>query len=127
MKRVNEQMEIDRHMKDMNNGFNDDEVSLRIQGGFQNKSNKKLEKSTGEIIFHNTFTFINIILLSIALSFLIFIILLLSMGRGDVVDSHFGFSKFGFLIPAIMNICVGTYQEISSRKTIRKLRIVTKA
>jgi cation-transporting ATPase E len=49
------------------------------------------------------------------------------MGRGDVVDSHFGFSKFGFLIPAIMNICVGTYQEISSRKTIRKLRIVTKA
>jgi hypothetical protein len=66
MKRVNEQMEFDRHMKDMNNGFNDEEVSLRIQGGFQNKSNKKLEKTTGEIIFHNTFTFINIILLSIA-------------------------------------------------------------
>lgn len=127
MKRVKERMEIDRHIKDIENGLTDEEVRLRIQGGYQNKSNKKLEKSTGEIIFHNTFTFFNIILLSIALSFLIFIILLLSMGRGDVVDSHFGFSKFGFLIPAIMNTCVGTYQEISSRNTIRKLRIVTKA
>ena len=93
MRRVKERIEIDRHIKDIENGLTLEEVRLRIQGGYQNKSNKKLEKSTGEIIFHNTFTFFNIILLSIALSFLIFIILLLSMGRGDVVDSHFGFSK----------------------------------
>ena len=45
-------------------------------------------------------------------------IILMSLGRQDVVDAHFGFSKFGFLIPAIMNTCVGTYQEIASRKTI---------
>ena len=127
MKKVKERLEINRQNVDIINGLTEEQVLNRIQGGYLNKSNKKLEKSIGEIIFHNTFTFFNIILISIALAFLIFIILLLSMGRGDVVDAHFGFSKFMFLIPAIMNTCVGTYQEISSRKTIRQLRIVTKA
>lgn len=127
MKKDKERMKIDRSIENMELGLNEKEVSIRIKGGYQNKSMKKLEKSTGEIIFKNTFTFFNIILLSIAGLFLAFMIILMSLGRQDVVDAHFGFSKFGFLIPAIMNTCVGTYQEIASRKTIRQLRIVTKA
>ena len=54
MKKDKERMNIDRSIENMESGLNEKEVSIRIKGGYQNKSMKKLEKSTGEIIFKNT-------------------------------------------------------------------------
>ena len=55
------------------------------------------------------------------LLFIVFIIILKAIGRGDVADSYFGFSKFLFVIPALMNVGMGSFQEIQSLKTIKKL------
>ena len=77
MKKDKERMNIDRSIENMESGLNEKEVSIRIKGGYQNKSMKKLEKSTGEIIFKNTFTFFNIILSSIAGLFLAFMLMLI--------------------------------------------------
>ena len=122
-----ERQEITRVNADINVGLTDEQVKERVEAGYSNKTSKANEKSIGQIIFHNVFTFFNTILLTIAITFLIFIIYLYSSGNGAVVDQHFGFSKFGFLIPAIMNITIGTIQEIHGKKVLDRLKIVTEA
>ena len=127
MKKKDQKAPIERVTPDPAVGLNAGQIAERKQKGYSNVSVKSLEKSTARIIFDNTFTFFNSILFLIAMLFLGFIIYLYAIGRPDVVDRHFGFSKFGFMIPAIMNVIVGTFQELSSRRVIRHLKIVTEA
>ncbi len=108
-------------------GLNNEQVEERIKKGYQNISTKSYEKSTLGIICSNTFTFFNCILLVIAAIFLGFIIFLHVSGNEEVINKHFGFSKFAFLLPALMNVVFGTIQELNSRRTIRKLKIVTES
>ena len=108
-------------------GLTVDQVKERTDKGYINTATKGHERTVGMIIFHNVFTFFNTILLIIAIVFFAFIVYLYSTGHHDVVDDHFGFSKFGFLLPAIMNITIGTIQEIHSKRVIDKLKIVTEA
>ena len=108
-------------------GLTVDQVKERTDKGYINTATKGHERTVGMIIFHNVFTFFNTILLIIAIIFFAFIVYLYSTGHPDVVDDHFGFSKFGFLLPAIMNITIGTIQEIHSKRVIDKLKIVTEA
>ena len=112
---------------DINNGLTQEEVEKRILEGKTNIVHDKNEKSTFQIIVGNTFTFFNIILFSIAVIFIIISIVLSATGYNDYVDYNFGFSKYVFLIPALMNVAIGTAQELSSRKVIRSLKIVTEA
>lgn len=123
----NQRSPIERITPDPAVGLNTQQIAERKQKGYSNVSGKSLEKSTVRIIFDNTFTFFNCILFLIALLFFGFIVYLYAIGRPDVVDKHFGFSKFGFLIPALMNVIVGTFQELNSRRVIRQLKIVTEA
>ena len=118
---------LDEKVVDINMGLNDSEVNERIEKGLTNKTSKSNEKTIGQIVFHNVFTFFNTILIIIAVTFLVFIIYLYSSGNGAVVDKHFGFSKFVFLLPAIMNITIGTIQEIHGKKVLDGLKIVTVA
>ena len=127
VKKVVSRPAIDRIDVAVDCGLNDCQVKERIEKGYTNKTSKTNEKSIGQIIVHNVFTFFNTILLIIAGTFLFFIVYLYSIGRVDVVDQHFGFSKFGFLIPAIMNIVVGTIQEINGKRVLDKLKIITEA
>ena len=127
MKRKNQRLDIERINADPAYGLNDEQIKIRKSSGYANKCLNSLEKSLGKIIFDNTFTFFNCILLSIALIFAVFISYLYIINRPDVVDKHFGFSKFGFLIPAILNIVVSTVQEVKSRNTIRSLKLVNEA
>ncbi len=106
-------------------GLSREAVEERIKKGLVNVSVDPNEKSVPEIIFSNTFTFFNIVLLSIAAVFIAFIIYLKIIGRQDVIESYFGFSKFVFLIPAVLNVVMGSVQEIKSLNVIKKLRIVT--
>ncbi|MCR5647385.1 MAG: HAD-IC family P-type ATPase [Acholeplasmatales bacterium] len=108
-------------------GLTNEEVKERTENGLVNKSTKNNEKTIGQIVFHNVFTFFNTILIIIAITFLIFIIYLYSTGNAAVVDKHFGFSKFVFLIPAVMNITIGTIQEIHGKKVLDGLKIITLA
>ena len=118
---------LDREKPDYEQGLSYSDVAIRAEKGYHNKTSKANEKSVGEIIFHNVFTFFNTILLIIAVTFIIFIVYLYSTGNAEVVNKHFGFSKFGFLIPAIMNITIGTIQEIHGKHVLDKLKIVTEA
>lgn len=106
-------------------GLNDKQVKERIEKNYVNISNDPNSKSVAQIVFDNVFTFFNTILFLIALTFLGFIIYLSVIGRQDVINEHFGFSKFGFLIPAVMNVVTGSIQQIKSKKVLDKLKIVT--
>ena len=106
-------------------GLSAQAVEERVQKGHVNIATDPNEKSTLQILFGNLFTFFNVVLISIAAVFLAFMIYLNAIGRTDIVNTYFGFTKFIFLIPAVMNVGMGTFQEIKSLKVIKKLRIVT--
>ena len=127
MKKTTIKKPINRITPDPDTGLTESQVQERKDSGYSNIITDTGEKSTGSIIFHNLFTFFNTILMAIALLFLVFVIYLHATGHGDIADSQFGFSKFMFLIPALMNVAMGTTQELHSLKVIKKLRIVTQS
>ena len=125
MKKNIERKQINRIEADINVGLSLNDVEERKLGGYQNKVTETSERTIKGIIFHNIFTFFNTILFIIASVFLFFIIFLISSGNSDVVNDYFGFSKFVFLIPAIMNITIGTIQEIHSKHVLDNLKIIS--
>jgi cation-transporting ATPase E len=106
-------------------GLSESQVRERIENGYVNEVTDPNWKTPGSIIARNVFTFFNAILFIIAAIFIGFIIYFCLTGRSDVAGKYFGFSKFVFLIPAVMNVAMGSIQEIHSYKVIKKLRIVT--
>ena len=124
-KNKNQKVPVDRVEATPDIGLSKEQVDERVKKGHVNIATDPNKKTTGKIIAGNLFTFFNIVLFTIAAVFIAFTIYLTSIGRSDIVDKYFGFSKFIFLIPAIMNVAMGSYQEISSMKVIEKLRIVT--
>ncbi len=116
---------FERIETDEKKGLTKEQAEERISKGYGNVADDPNEKGALKIIAGNLFTFFNVVLLSIAALFITFIIYLKATGHSDVADSYFGFSKFVFLIPAVMNVAMGSFQEIKSLKVIKKLRIVT--
>ena len=120
-----ERQPIDRVEAAPSAGLSTQAVEERVKKGYVNIATDPNEKTTLKIVAGNLFTFFNIVLLSIAVILIILMIYLNAIGRSDIVDSYFGFSKFIFLIPAVMNVAMGSFQELSSLRVIKKLRIVT--
>jgi len=125
MKKKVQRRPIDRVEADVSVGLTASQVDERKEKGYSNASSDSGEKTTGQIILGNLFTFFNTILFSIAFIFIGFMICLYAIGRADLAGEYFGISKFVFLIPAVMNVAMGTYQEVQSLKVIKSLRIVT--
>lgn len=126
-KKLTEKAPIERVQASPESGLSAQAVEERVKKGYVNTSTDPNKKTPLKILAHNTFTFFNTVLFTIALVYIILIVYLNSVGRSDIVNTYFGFSKFVFLIPAIMNVGMGTFQEIQSLKTIEKLSIVTSA
>ena len=124
-KTIAEKPPIDRIAAKHDTGLSSKQVDERVKKGYVNVADDPNKKSMLKILANNLFTFFNIVLFTIAFVFIGFIIYLTSIGRSDIVNAYFGFSKFVFLIPAVMNVCMGSFQEYQSMKTIQKLRIVT--
>ena len=119
---------LKRIQADPDKGLTAEEVRERVNKGYLNIATDPNEKSALKIIAANLFTFFNTVLFTIALIFIGFMIYLTSIGRSDIVDTYFGFSKFLkflFFFPSIMNVAMGSFQEIKSLKVIKRLRIVT--
>lgn len=116
---------VDRVEASHEAGLSTQQVEERKQKGYVNVTEDPNQKTVLQILAHNLFTFFNIVLFSIAIVFIGFMVYLQSLGHSDIVNEYFGFSKFVFLIPAIMNVAMGSFQEYQSMKTIQKLRIVT--
>ncbi|MBQ9468053.1 MAG: HAD-IC family P-type ATPase [Clostridia bacterium] len=120
----NARLPVTRRVPDPAVGLTQEEAALRKKNGWSNVSSSSGGRSAGQIVVKNVFTFFNCILFAIAVVFAIFITYLYSSGNGAVVEKHFGFSKFLFLIPAALNIIIGTAQELHSKKIIDALRLV---
>lgn len=89
-------------------GLTEEEVSLRIQEHKVNSQEKNLGRSVLQIIKDNSFNLFNLINLLLAL-------LLIFTG-------HLKNSLFFFV--AVVNTCIGIYQEIRAKQTVDKLSIL---
>ena len=116
---------IERIEADVNVGLSSRQAEERVAKGYGNTATDPNEKSTLGIVAGNLFTFFNVVLFVIAAVFAAFIIVLKAIGKSDIADTYFGISKFMSIIPALMNVGMGSFQEIKSLQVIKKLRIVT--
>lgn len=98
-----------RFSPDSSMGLNQDQVEQRIKEGFTNKAKSKYSKSYWEIIRDNIFTFFNILLIVLA-------VCLAVVGE---------WSNLSFLVIMIANVTIGIVQEVRSKRTIEKLKLVT--
>ena len=96
-------------------GLNDLQVGLRKEQGLSNKIIKKTGKSYFSIIVSNFCTLFNFIYL------VIFLLLFLTQKYFDKVQ----FMNYSFVVIVLINITIGTVQEIKSKITIEKLQLIS--
>lgn len=106
-------------------GLTTQEVNQRIKENKVNKYKDKTKRSYLNIIFRNLLNPFNLILFIIALIFLGFVIYLNASGNSEIANKTFGISKFGFMIPVVLNTLVSIFQEIRTQHILNKLKIVT--
>lgn len=99
----------ERFNPDLDKGLTSDQVLQRQGEGLMNKSTKKYTKTYWDIFKDNCLSFFNIILFGIAIALIVF---------GD-------YSDLAFAVIMLANVIIGIIQEIRSKKTIDKLRLVT--
>ena len=89
-------------------GLSQEEVAKKIQEGKQNKVTIKTEKSIGQIIRDNVFTYFNLI-------FLILAILLVAVKS---------WNNLLFVPIVVVNSLVGIVQEVRSRRILRQMQFL---
>ena len=104
--------EAERFNPSIEKGLSVEEINKRKQEGFVNVSKNPTNKSYLQIILGNIFTFFNILMFAIAA--LLFIVI------GPKVVTN-----LLFLIIIICNLFIGTIQEIKSKHTIEKLKLLS--
>lgn len=93
---------------DPEQGLTQAQVEVRLEAGWSNDPGDPPSKTEGQIIKENTLTFFNLI-------FVILAVLLVVAGS---------YKNLMFLVIAIANTCIGTVQEIRSKRTVDKLTLV---
>lgn len=91
-------------------GLTNDQVTKRFKDGLFNVSANKSGKSYFSIFISNIFTFFNMLTFAVAIALIIF---------GS------GFEKLFFMVIVSANILIGIIQEIRSKITVDKLKLVT--
>ena len=89
-------------------GLTRDQVEARLSAGWSNDPGESPSKSERQIIQENCLTFINLI-------FLILAVLLVIAGS---------YKNMMFLVIAIANTAIGTFQEIRSKRAVDRLTLV---
>ena len=101
----------ERFNPDINVGLTDDIVNKRKEEGFVNISKNPTNKSYFQIIIGNIFTFFNMLMVADALLLILLV--------GPQV-----YTNLMFLLIIICNLLIGTIQEIKSKHTIEKLKLL---
>jgi len=96
---------------DISTGLNFIQIENRKLAGLSNKKKDPTSKSYFRIIFDNTFTFFNALLVSIAILYVIFI------GASAI-------GNLSFILVATVNLLIGCVQECKAKHTIEKLKLV---
>lgn len=102
-------VEIERYEADINFGLNEEQVDKRISSGLNNYKSMGSTKTISQIILGNIFTPFNILIFIIA-GFLI---------------SIQSIKDLTFLVIVLANLIIGIIQEISAKKTIDKLTLIS--
>ena len=89
-------------------GLSQEEVAKKIQEGKQNKVTIKTEKSIGQIIRDNVFTYFNLI-------FLVLAVLLVAVKS---------WNNLLFVPIVVVNSLVGIVQEVRSRRILRQMKLM---
>lgn len=114
-----------RFSPDPEKGLAHEAVLERRKNGEVNTVRYTGEKTYLGILASNVFTFFNFVLLAVGGLFLFFILYLQEHGRQDVIDRYFGYSKFGFLLPELINVVISTIEEWRGKYTLDRLKILS--
>ena len=107
---------FERFNADLNQGLSNEQVSLRKKQKLVNKSKKAFGKSYAEIIISNVFSFFNVLLYIIAGVMIYFAV--------THNDPSILFGMF-FMIVLTANTTIGLYEDITARRLLSKLRLIT--
>lgn len=100
---------IERYETDINTGLNEEQVEKRINQGLNNYKMSGSTKTISRIILDNIFTPFNILIFIIA---------------GFLISIH-SIKDLTFLVIVLANLVIGIIQEISAKKTIDRLTLIS--
>lgn len=100
----------ERYYPTLEQGLTQDQVNKRIEEGLFNYSGNKGGKSYLSIFLSNIFTFFNMLTIVVAIALIVF---------------GASFSQFMFMFIVGANIIIGIVQEIRSKRTVEKMKLVT--
>ena len=89
-------------------GLDAEEVRLRVENGYVNRSDSSPTKSVGDIIKSNTFTFFN----------LVFVVL------GGCLIAVGSYTNLLFLVIAAANTFIGIFQEVRPKRAVDRLTLL---
>ena len=110
-KNIKDSKDINRFEAEVNTGLSEEQVKYMQDNGRVNITKSPTNKTYGQIIFGNIFTFFNVLMFAIA------ILLIIIVGQKVVLNLM-------FLIIIFFNILIGTIQECKSKHTIEKLKLL---
>jgi len=96
---------------DIQTGLTSEQVAARVERGLTNVQQNTNNKTTGQIVRDNIFTFFNLINIILAC-------LLLSVGS---------FKNMLFVVIVVVNTCIGIFQELRAKRTLDKLSLISAA
>ena len=103
--------EAERFNPSLKQGLSEELVNKRKEEGFVNVSKNPTNKSYFQIIIGNIFTFFNILMFAVATLLIVLV--------GPKV-----LTNLLFLVIIVCNLLIGTIQEIKSKHTIEKLKLL---
>lgn len=110
MKRKNTQpVEIKRYNPEINEGLSNAQVQERVENNLVNNTKIRSSKSFLKICLDNIFTFVNLILVCLAVALI-------------AVQSY---NDLLFMIVVVLNTLIAIVQEVRSKVTVEKLSLVT--
>lgn len=99
----------ERFCPDPATGLSDEQVEQRTNQGLINVSHTKTQKTTGEIVRSNIFTYFNMIFFVLAV----------------ILAYEGSFNNMMFLGVVLANTAIGIFQELRSKRTLDKLRLIS--
>ncbi len=100
----------ERFYPSIEEGLTQDQVNRRVEEGLFNYTDVKNGKTYLNIFLSNIFTFFNMLTFAVAIALIVF---------------QSGIEKLFFMLIVLLNIAIGIFQEIRSKRTVDKLKLVT--
>lgn len=100
----------ERYYPSIEEGLTQEQVNKRVEEGLFNYTDVKNGKSYLNIFLSNIFTFFNMLTFAVAIALIVF---------------QSGIEKLFFMVIVLLNIAIGIFQEIRSKRTVDKLKLVT--